>query len=140
LIVGRGVTNTTNICYVLDSEGLSRAALKHLPMAQRLNKAHRLRLPVLTSSMTLIEAYHDRIPVAAWRWVLSRIIVLPVTEDIANEATELLREARLHGHKHAIDAALAAIVRRQPGNVVVFTSDKDDMARLCGDRAIIKLL
>jgi hypothetical protein len=137
VIVGRGVTN---ICYVLDCEGLSQAALRHRPMIQILNKAHRARVPVLTSSTTLIEAYHHRISMAAWRWATSRIIVEPVTNDIANEAIALLKRTGLHGHRYAIDAALAAIVRRQRGSVVVFTSDKDDMNRLCGEHAIIEPL
>lgn len=51
-----------------------------------------------------------------------------------------MKAAGLHGHKHAIDAALAAIVRRQPGASVVFTSDVNDMARLCGDLAVIRPL
>ncbi|WP_326666857.1 hypothetical protein [Streptomyces sp. NBC_00385] len=35
-------------------------------------------------------------------------------------------------HKYAIDAALAVIAGRQRGRVVVFTSDEDDMGKLCG--------
>jgi hypothetical protein len=52
----------------------------------------------------------------------------------------LLKDAGLHGHKYAVDAALAAITRRQPEDAVVFTSDKDDMSKLCGERTIIEPL
>jgi len=137
MIVSRSMTN---ICYVLDSEGLSLAALKNQEMTLRLSKARRSRIRVVTSSITLVEAYHDRIPRPAWQWAMSRIIVEPVTQDIADEAIALLREAGLHGHKYAIDAALAAIARRQRGSVVIYTSDADDMKKLCGDRAFIKQL
>jgi hypothetical protein len=137
LIVGRGVTN---ISYVLDCEGLSQAVLGSKKLTPKLKFAHRRGVPVVTSSMTLIEAYHGRIRQAPWNWTLSRIVVRPVTEPIAEEAIALLKAAGLHGHKYAIDAALAAIVRRLPGTAVVFTSDKDDMSKLCGDRAIIEPL
>jgi predicted nucleic acid-binding protein len=109
-------------------------------MTARLKDAHRAGIRVMTSSMTLIEAYHNRIHRAAWNWTLSRITVVPVTRPIADEAIALLKEAELHGHKYAIDAALAAIVRRQRGHVVVYTSDADDMKKLCGHRAGIRPL
>ncbi|MFF8608989.1 hypothetical protein ACF06X_23950 [Streptomyces sp. NPDC015346] len=118
-------------CYVLDSEGLSRAAQRDRAMARRVVQAHQLGIRVVTSSMTLVEAYHDKIPYAAWRWTLSRIVVEPVTQDVAEAAITLLKGAGLHGHKYAIDAALAVIAGRQRGRVTVFTSDEDDMRQLC---------
>jgi hypothetical protein len=45
--------------------------------------------------MTPIEAYHDKIPYAAWKWTLSRIVVEPVTEDVAEAAISLLRNTGL---------------------------------------------
>ncbi|MDH6625061.1 6-pyruvoyl-tetrahydropterin synthase [Streptomyces sp. LBL] len=48
--------------------------------------------------------------------------------------TVTLEAAGLHGHKYAIDATVAEVALRQPGPVVMLTSDVDDMARLCGDR------
>ncbi|MEU5220066.1 hypothetical protein AB0G79_28275 [Streptomyces sp. NPDC020807] len=121
----------TNICYVLDSEGLSRAAARDRLTHARLDRAHQGGARVMTSSMTLIEAHHDKIPMASWKWMLSRVVVVPVTEDVANDAIELLRSTGLHGHKYAIDAALAVIAGRERGHVTVFTSDVDDMTKLC---------
>lgn len=65
---------------------------------------------------------------------LSRVKVEPVTENAARASAELLKAAGLHGHKHAIDATVAEMALRQPGPVVILTSDVDDMARLCGER------
>jgi transposase len=48
--------------------------------------------------------------------------------------------AALHGHKYAIDAALAAVALRQPGRVTVFTSDEDALRKLCGERVVIVTL
>ncbi|GGU09244.1 hypothetical protein GCM10010272_62940 [Streptomyces lateritius] len=49
-------------------------------MKARLKEAHRSGIRVGTSSMTLIKAYHDKVPYAAWKWFHSRIVV-PVTDD-----------------------------------------------------------
>nr|WP_137988760.1 hypothetical protein [Streptomyces vilmorinianum] len=125
-------------CYVLDCEGLSRAARRDRVMARRIVMAHELGIRVVTSSMTLIEAYHDKVPYAAWKWFLSRVVVEPVTEDVADAAISLLKGAGLHGHKYAIDAALAVIAGRQRGRVTLYTSDEDDMRKLCGPNVLIR--
>ena len=88
--------------------------------------------------MTLIEACHGRVKKSAWAWTLSKIAVEPITREIAGEAIELLETAGLHGHKYAIDAALAAVALRQHGDVTVFTSDEEDMRLLCGDRIVMQ--
>ncbi|MGW0474978.1 hypothetical protein [Streptomyces coeruleorubidus] len=119
-------------CYVLDCEALSRAVLGDRAMLARLKDAHRSGIRVVTSSMTLIEAYHGRVQRAAWAWATSRVVVEPVTREVADAAVILLQDTGLHGHEYAIDAALAVIAARQPGGVVLFTSDGDDMGKLCG--------
>ncbi|MEV0735335.1 hypothetical protein AB0I51_05080 [Streptomyces sp. NPDC050549] len=116
---------------MLDSEGLSRAALRDRGMAALLAVAHKKGLRVVTSSTTLIEAHHSQVRREAWTWVMSRIVVDPVTREIADAAIDLLRDTGLHGHKYAIDAALAVVAGRQPGGVVLYTSDVDDMRKLC---------
>ncbi|MEW2486911.1 PIN domain-containing protein [Streptomyces sp. NPDC048411] len=125
-------------CFVLDSEALSRAVLRDRAMTAILTKAHQSGVRVVTSSMTLIEAYHSKIRRPVWNWAMARVVVEPVTKDIADEAIELLGKTGLHGHKYAIDAALAVIAGRQPGRVVVFTSDDDDMGKLCEARVLVR--
>ncbi|MFJ3936759.1 hypothetical protein ACIPYR_22200 [Streptomyces parvus] len=120
-----------DITYVLDCEAVSRAALGDAEMKSRLKDAHRAGIRVVTSSMTLVEAYHSKIRRPVWDWAMSGIVVDPVTKNIADEAIHLLREAGLHGHKYAV---LAAIANRQQGRTVLFTSDVDDMGKLCGAR------
>ncbi|MFE6697574.1 type II toxin-antitoxin system VapC family toxin [Streptomyces sp. NPDC057718] len=127
-----------DITYVLDCEAVSRAALGHPEMKSRLKDAHRAGIRVVTSAMTLVEAYHSKIRRPVWDWAMSGIVVEPVTKGIADEAIRLLREAGLHGHKYAIDAVLAAIANRQQGRTVLFTSDVDDMGKLCGRRVQLR--
>jgi predicted nucleic acid-binding protein len=130
----------SELVYLLDSEGLSQAVLGHRMMGARLKDADRSGIRVVTTSMTLVEAYHGRVKQAAWKWTLSRIAVEPVTREVADEAIDLLQAAGLHGHKYAIDAALAAVALRRRGDVVVFTSDDEDMRALCGDRVVVHKL
>ncbi|MHA5050780.1 hypothetical protein [Streptomyces sp. SD15] len=125
-------------CLVLDSEGLSRAALRERSMTALLAAAHGKGLRVVTSSMTLIEAYHSQVRRPAWAWAMSRIVVEPVTREVADAAIALLENSGLHGHKYAIDAALAVIAGRQAGNVALYTSDEDDMKKLCGARVAVR--
>ncbi|MEV8018443.1 hypothetical protein AB0O76_19305 [Streptomyces sp. NPDC086554] len=127
-------------CLVLDSEGLSRAALRERGMTGLLTAAHGKGVRVVTSSMTLIEAYHGQVRRQAWAWVMSRIVVEPVTREVADTAIALLAETGLHGHKYAIDAALAVVAGRQPGNVVLYASDEDDMRKLCSGGVLIRAL
>ncbi|WP_405938205.1 hypothetical protein OG338_17410 [Streptomyces sp. NBC_00726] len=127
-----------DVTYVLDCEGLSRAALGDTKMKALLKDAHRTGIRVMTTSMTLVEAYHDRIRRPAWDWAMSGIVVEPVTQEVAEEAIRLLRATGLHGHKYAIDAVLAVIANRQPGRAVVFTSDRDDMEKLCGAGVLVR--
>ncbi|HMG62465.1 MAG TPA: PIN domain-containing protein [Streptosporangiaceae bacterium] len=128
----------SELVYLLDSEGLSQAVLGNRAMGARLKDADRSGIRVVTTSMTLIEAYHGRVKKSAWSWTLSKIAVEPVTREIAAEAIGLLETAGLHGHKYAIDAALAAVALRQRGDVTVFTSDEEDMRLLCGDRIVVQ--
>ncbi|MEU9290807.1 hypothetical protein AB0D57_40795 [Streptomyces sp. NPDC048275] len=125
-------------CLVLDSEGLSRAALRERSMTALLAAAHGKGLRVVTSSMTLIEAYHGQVRRPAWTWAMSRIVVEPVTREVADAAIALLEDSGPHGHKYAIDAAVAVIAGRQAGNVALYTSDEDDMKKLCGARVAVR--
>ncbi|WP_248966450.1 PIN domain-containing protein [Sphaerisporangium perillae] len=87
---------------------------------------------VVVSAMTPIEAQNVRVKSDRLTWHLSRLKVEPVTEEVCVRAIELLREARLHGHKYAIDAVVAATALRAVRPVIVLTSDEDDMSTLCG--------
>ncbi|MBE3016221.1 hypothetical protein IL992_44810 [Microbispora sp. NEAU-D428] len=59
--------------------------------------------------------------------------VEPVIEDISSRAIELLRDARLHGRKYAIDAVVAVTALRSVRPAIVLRSDEDDMSQLCGE-------
>jgi predicted nucleic acid-binding protein len=106
-------------------------------MMIRLGLAARGEAEVVTSPLTLIEAYDGRTTEQRWDWVLSRLTVADFGKDDARQARRLLADAKLHGHKHAIDAVLAVVALRQRGEVTVFTSDVDDLERLLPERITV---
>ncbi|WP_322769094.1 hypothetical protein [Frankia sp. Cr1] len=122
---------------VLDSEGLAKAVQRDREVTAWLALARADDMRVITSAATLVEVVHPRIRRPALEWTLSRIVVEPVTEDIARHAAALLGDAGLHGHKHAINAMLCATALAVPGRVTVLTSDPDDLMALCGRRVTL---
>lgn len=117
---------------VLDSEGLSAWVAQDRKVLGLLKVFHEMGADLIISANTIVEVSHSRVNMPRLQWTLSRVKVEPVTEQTAKEAARLLKAAGLHGHKYAIDATVAEAAIRQPGPVVLLTSDVDDMARLCG--------
>ena len=122
---------------VLDCEGLARAVQRDRELTAWLALARADDLRVVTSAATLVEVVRPRVNRPALEWTLSRIVIEPVTEEIARSAAALLGDAGLHGHRHAIDAMLSATALASPGPVTILTSDPEDLAVLCGRGATI---
>ncbi|NEW73794.1 DNA-binding protein [Streptomyces rhizosphaericus] len=119
---------------LLDCEGLSKLLNDDESVVALVAEARRRGMEAVVCALTVIEAVHARIDKARLSWVLSGLRVLPVGEEEAKMASALLMGAGLHGHKYAIDAAVAATALKQRHPVVMLTSDVDDMTKLCGDR------
>lgn len=119
---------------VLDSEGLSKLLGDDETVVALVAEARSRGMEVVISALTIIEAVHARTNKARLGWVLSGLRAVPVGDEEAKAASALLMGAGLHGHKYAIDAAVAEAALRQQRPVVMLTSDVDDMTKLCGDR------
>ena len=119
---------------VLDCEGLSKLVNDHEPAVALVAEARRRGMEVVISALTIIEAVHSRTDRARLAWVLSGLRIVHVGDEEAKAASALLISAGLHGHKYAIDAAVAEMALRQQRPVVMLTSDVDDMTKLCGGR------
>ncbi|WP_030462437.1 hypothetical protein [Kitasatospora sp. NRRL B-11411] len=117
---------------VLDSEGLSQLLADREPVVALVAEARARGMEVVISALTIIEAVHPRADRARLRWLLSGLRIAPVGDEEAKAASALLLAAGLHGHKYAIDAAVAELALRQQRPVVVLTSDVDDLTKLCG--------
>ena len=119
---------------VLDSEGLSKLVNDHEPAVALVAEARKRGMEVVISALTIIEAAHSRTDKARLAWVLSGLRIVHIGDEEARAASALLISAGLHGHKYAIDAAVAEMALRQQRPVVMLTPDVDDMTKLCGGR------
>ncbi|MEV0096014.1 PIN domain-containing protein [Streptomyces sp. NPDC050738] len=136
--MARARSQLTSGILLLDSEGLSKTVNADAQVTAYLRAAQNEDMLIAVSDLTLIEAWHSKIKMDRFRWNVSRLEVLPVTEAITWKAIDLLRDAGLHGHKYAIDAVVAATALSHPGPRVILTSDADDMRKLCGRHAQIE--
>ncbi|GAA2639942.1 DNA-binding protein [Streptomyces vastus] len=123
---------------LLDSEGLSKTVSADAQATAFIAACQAEDMLIAVSNLTLIEAWHDRVRMNRFRWHVSRLKVLPVTEAITWNAIDLLKDASLHGHKYAIDAVVAATALSYSGPRIILTSDVDDMKKLCGDRVQVE--
>ncbi|WP_127498040.1 PIN domain-containing protein [Actinoplanes solisilvae] len=119
---------------VLDSQGFSGWIDRDRKVMRLLEQAERDGADLAMTAATIIEVSHSGVDMARLTWLLSRIRVEPVTKESARRSAGLLKAARLHGHKYAIDAIVAEVALRLPAPVAVLTSDTDDMLKLCGQR------
>lgn len=122
---------------MLDSEGLARAVLRDRDVNNVMTAAKDNDVRVLTSAATLVEVMHPRLNRSAFEWTLAQLSVEPVTESLARRAAALLAAVRRHGHRHAIDAMVAATALAAAAPVTVLTSDLENLRLLCGDRVTV---
>ncbi|RPK63182.1 hypothetical protein EES43_11665 [Streptomyces sp. ADI96-02] len=127
--------------FVFDSEALSKAVQGDREMAALIKTAPRLDIPIVTSALTILEAWDPRETSrqALWNWTLSRICVVHTDDQVTAIARDMLKAAGLHGHTYAIDAVLAAVAGReavQGAQVSVFTSDTDGMSQLLAGHSV----
>lgn len=123
---------------VLDSDGLSAWIAQDRKVTAMIKVFHRRGAELVVGANTVVEVMHARVSLNRLDRLLSRTRVETATEESAKAAARLLKETGLHGQKYAVDATVAEMALRQPGPVMMVTSDLDDMARLCGGR--IRLL
>ncbi|MBL7627318.1 type II toxin-antitoxin system VapC family toxin [Frankia nepalensis] len=119
---------------ILDSEALSLHLRADRKMAARLTAALREDVRIAITAATIVEADHAGVHRARLDWVLSRLTVVPLSQDLARSASSLLKDADRHGHEHAIDAMVAATaLDAEDKPATVLTSDPDDLSALLAD-------
>jgi predicted nucleic acid-binding protein len=117
---------------VLDGAGLSKIVLRDRATMARLAQASIDGLRVVASAATLVEARDPRMDQARFDRAASRLVIEPVSEEIARTASSLLAACRLHGHRHAIAAMVAATALAAAAPAILVTSDPEDLTALRG--------
>jgi hypothetical protein len=121
--------------WVLDSGALSLYLRADRKMTARLAVALQDDVRVVIAAATIVEADYAAVHPARLDWALSRLAVVPLTQDLARAASNVLKSAGRHGHKYAIDAMVVATALAAADKpVTVLTSDVDDISTLLGDR------
>ncbi|MDA3627370.1 PIN domain-containing protein [Saccharopolyspora oryzae] len=115
---------------VLDSEGVAKLASGDARARSYLEIARTRRARVVVSAITLAEVLRGGARDALVHRVLSRVVVVPVSAEIARTAGEILGATGLSGHRCAIDAVVAATALDLARPVVLLTSDPDDLNQL----------
>jgi hypothetical protein len=124
----------------LDREGLSKLVQRDPELTEWLAAADAEDIRLVTSSVTLVEARDPGTPQTQFDYAVSRVNVVPPSEAIARQASKLLAETGLHGHKYALDAIVAATALTSPRPTTVLTSDPEDLQMLCDGRiTVIKI-
>lgn len=126
---------------VLDSEGLSLYLRGDRTMTARIEAARQDDVRVTVSAVTIVKADPKGAHKARVSRALSRLVVEPVTKEIAAAAVDLLNNIDSRGgHTYALDAIVAATARAAHPPVVLMTSDTEDLEQLCGPRvAVVKV-
>ena len=119
---------------VLDCQGLSLYFEQDRTVLSMVRSARERGADRVLSAATLLEAQRPGIKQARREYVLSQFQIQPLLVPWAREAAQLLSDAGLSGHSHALDAMVAVTTLHQDPPVVLLTSDPGDMGRLCGDR------
>ena len=130
--MARGRSRLSAGTLVLDGEGLSKWCAADRTVIAYVREAQDNDFRVVVSALTPIEAFDVRLKDDRLRWHMARLKIEPVTDEISFQAIDLLREAGLHGRKHAIDAVVAATALRAVKPAIMLTSGLDDMRKLCG--------
>jgi hypothetical protein len=121
--------------WLLDSEALSLYLRADRKMTARLAVAAQDDVRVVIAAATIVEADYLAVHPARLDWALSRLVAIPLTQDLARAASNLLKSAGLRGRKYAIDAMVVATALAAADRpVTVLTSDVDDISTLLGDR------
>jgi predicted nucleic acid-binding protein len=115
---------------VLDAEGIVKLADGDRLTLERARAAWRRDSEVMTVASALAEVLRGGPRDAKVHRVLKQITVVPVDKRVGRTAGELLGQVGLTGHKHALDALLAAVALGQPRPVLLLTSDPEDLRRL----------
>jgi predicted nucleic acid-binding protein len=115
---------------VLDAQALVKLASGDPDATSFARDAHDKNGIVVKVASTLAEVLRGGSRDTPIHRVLSRIQVIPISQDYGRAAGELLGRTGMSGNRCAMDALLAAVALSQPRPAVLLTSDPDDLAKL----------
>jgi predicted nucleic acid-binding protein len=125
---------------LLDAEGLSGLVRRDPAVFALVKGLAQTGETVAVSAATLVEGVSPSWAPPAVRWAVSGLDVVDVTRAVALMATDLLRTARRHGHRDAMDAIVCATALQAGEPTTILTSDPTDINDLVDDHAAVTVL
>jgi predicted nucleic acid-binding protein len=116
---------------VLDAQGLSLLADDDRRMTLRLKLALAEQFLPVISAVTIVEQRRTGRAGQRLAFVRSRLTVVEVTEQIADQAAALLDSAGLTRHECVVDALVVATAASAVGPAKVVSSDGSHVPALC---------
>ncbi|MFD8145841.1 type II toxin-antitoxin system VapC family toxin [Streptomyces sp. NPDC059708] len=124
---------------ILDAQPLSLLAEKDARTTVLIEVARRDGYAPVISAATLAEVRRHGQAAQRLAWVRSRLTVVPVTEQVADKAAELLEAAGLDGHECVVDALVVATAALSTGPAKVASSDGSHVPKLCAAASVGRL-
>ncbi|MFE3583543.1 DNA-binding protein [Streptomyces vinaceus] len=121
---------------VLDAQPLSLLAEDNSLITALIELARRDGYAPAISAATLAEVRRHGRTGQHLAWVRSRLIVAPVTEQLADLAAGLLEAAGLDGHECVVDALVVATAALSSGPAKVISSDGSHVPKLCAAASV----
>ncbi|MGP3958222.1 type II toxin-antitoxin system VapC family toxin [Nonomuraea sp. 3N208] len=116
---------------MLDAQALSLLSDNHADAVDLVEVAREDGYAATVSVVTLAEQRRTGQAAARMRWLRSRLVIMPVTEQLADLAATLLECAGLDGHDNVIDALVTATAASTNAPGRLLTSDGSHIPALC---------
>lgn len=116
---------------VLDAQALSLLADNHAGTVDLVEVSREDGYAATISVVTLAEQRRTGEAAARMRWLRSRLVVVPVSEQLADLAAGLLELAGLDGHSNVIDALVTATAASAYAPGRLLTADGSHIPALC---------
>jgi predicted nucleic acid-binding protein len=116
---------------VLDADPLSRLADRDEQMLALLKVAKEEGYAPALSAVSITEVRRTGRAAQQLAFQLSRMKIVPATEQIAISAAGLLEDCGLDGHTNVVDALVVATAAAFPGRVKVASTDRSHIPKLC---------
>ncbi|WP_328814879.1 hypothetical protein [Nonomuraea cypriaca] len=116
---------------VLDAQALSLLADNHADTVDLAEVSREDGYAATISVATLAEQRRTGQAAARMRWLRSRLVIVPVSEQLADLAAGLLECAGLDGHSNVIDALVTATAASTNAPGRLLTADGSHVPALC---------
>lgn len=116
---------------VLDAQALSLLADNHADTMDLVEASREDGYAATVSVITLAEQRRTGQAATRIRWLRSRLVIVPVNEQLADLAAGLLECAGLDGHENVIDALVTATAASANAPGRLLTSDSSHIPVLC---------